>query len=96
MHENAERFLQNELARAEAVVASETDNTKQHTPTIDNHRGQVMALQKALAWLEMDKPKVVTVIVEKKPEVGVIFGGIAGIVIIILIGSAMVASLIPS
>jgi len=47
--------LESELARAEAVVASDNGEYKRHTPTIDNHRGQVMALKKALFLLEMEK-----------------------------------------
>ena len=92
MHENAERFLQNELARAEAVVASETDNKKQHTPTIDNHRGQVIALQKALAWLEMDEPVIRTVIVEKPSENWVIYCSVACLIVLATVGASLVGA----
>ena len=49
------RHLEAELMRAEAVVQSDNGNKKQHQPTIDNHRGQIIALRKALAFLEMDE-----------------------------------------
>lgn len=51
------RQLEAELARAEAVVLSDTKIRKQHAPTIDNHRGQIIALRKALALLEMEETR---------------------------------------
>jgi hypothetical protein len=47
--------LERELARAEAVVQSDNGTRKLHQPTIDNHRGQVVALRKALALLEIEE-----------------------------------------
>ena len=95
MHENVEWLLRNELARAEAVVASETNDKKQHTPTIDNHRGQVMALQKALAWLEMEKPVVRTVIVEKPSQNWVIYCSLACLIVLVTVGASLVAAIWP-
>ena len=95
MHENAEKFLLSELARAEAVVASDTKTTKQHTPTIDNHKGQVIALQKALAWLKMDKPKVVIVEVEKPSENWVIYAGVTCMIVLITVGASLVGACWP-
>jgi hypothetical protein len=45
--------LESDLARAEAVVHAASGSKKLHEPTIDIHRGQVLALKKALFLLEM-------------------------------------------
>jgi hypothetical protein len=43
-----------ELARAEAVVIAASDPCKKaHEPTVENHRGQILALRKAIALFEM-------------------------------------------
>ena len=47
--------LASDLARAEAVVHAASGTKKLHEPTIDIHRGQVLALKKALFLLEMEK-----------------------------------------
>lgn len=95
MHKNAEQFLLSELARAEAVIASDTKTQKQHQPTIDNHRGQAMAIRKAIEWLKMDKPKVVTVEVEKESEAWVIYAGIICLIVLITVGASFVAACWP-
>ena len=52
-------ILEIELARAEAVVeASSHKNKKAHQPTVDIHRGMVLAIEKVLAVL--DKPTLPT------------------------------------
>jgi len=49
------RQLESDLARAEAVVHAASGSHKLHEPTVDIHRGQVLALKKALFLLEMEK-----------------------------------------
>jgi hypothetical protein len=95
MHENAEQFLLSELARAEAVIASDTKTIRQHQPTIDNHRGQAMAIRKAIEWLKMDKPKVVIVEVEKESDAWVIYAGIACLIVLVTVGVSFIAACWP-
>lgn len=50
------QHLDLELARAEAVVEAASDSRKKaHEPTVENHKGQIAALRKAKALLEMEQ-----------------------------------------
>lgn len=49
------RQLESDLARAEAVVHAASGSRKLHEPTVDIHRGQILALKKALALLEIQQ-----------------------------------------
>ena len=46
MSHKARHHIHLEIARAEAVIASASGNFKQHEPTIENHRGQLLAFRK--------------------------------------------------
>lgn len=49
-------LLEIELARAESIVKqNENSKKKRHQPTIENHKGQAIALRKALSWLEAER-----------------------------------------
>lgn len=47
--------LEQDLARAEAVILADEGTKKLHGPTVDNFRGQALAYKRALALLEMEK-----------------------------------------
>jgi hypothetical protein len=55
-------ILENELARAEAIVgqAEKEKRRKRHQPTIDIHKGQIIAFRKVLSWLDIDTQYVRT------------------------------------
>jgi len=54
-------LLEIELARAESIVnESQKGKRRRHEPTIENHRGQVIALRKALSWIAADSVYVRT------------------------------------
>jgi len=48
-------YLQQDLARAEAVILAANGKKRLHGPTVDNFRGQAIAYKRALALLEMEK-----------------------------------------
>ena len=53
---NLSNYLESELARAEAVVIdADKGDKKLHEPTVENHRGQVLALKKALFYAESEE-----------------------------------------
>jgi hypothetical protein len=48
------KHLESELARAEAA-SSTVGPMKRHEPTVENHKGQAIALKKALTLLEIEQ-----------------------------------------
>jgi hypothetical protein len=48
-------LLEAEIARAESVVAAADGEYKRHAPTIDNHRGQLLAYTKVKHFLENEE-----------------------------------------
>jgi len=44
-----------EVARAEAVVRADEGPQKLHQPTVEHHKGQIVALRKARAFLQMQE-----------------------------------------
>ncbi|MCV0439868.1 MAG: hypothetical protein K5880_14810 [Hydrogenophaga sp.] len=56
------RQLESDLMRAEAVVQAASGSRKLHEPTVDIHRGQAIALKKALYLLETNPPRPIEII----------------------------------
>lgn len=77
------RQLNAEIARAEAVVASANGNYKLHEPTIDNHRGQLIAYSKVKSLLEHEEQTPNTPIrIEKHHKITITWPAIVGFAVI--------------
>jgi hypothetical protein len=50
-----QKYIRQEIARAQAIVNAGSKKHKLHEPTIENHRGQLLAYRKIDAMIEGDK-----------------------------------------